>query len=145
GEGLSTMTEQLTARDLARRSQAAISTRDRQTWLSLFAADAVVADPIGPSPLDPAGHGHRGLEAIAAFYDTVIAPNDQVSFEIEQSYQCGDEVADVGIIRTTLPGGTHVVVVRGVFTYRGDGTGKLAALRAYWEFDAAEITEVTAS
>ena len=133
------MTEQPTARDLARRSQAAISVKDRRTWLSLFAADAVVADPIGPSPLDPAGNGHRGLEAIAAFYDTVIAPNEQVSFEIENSDLCGDEVADVGIIRTTLPGGEHVVVVRGVFTYRSDGAGKVAALRAYWEFDAAEI------
>jgi steroid Delta-isomerase len=128
-----------TARELARRSQAAVQAKDREAWLSLFAPDAVVADPIGPSPLDPAGHGHRGLAAIAAFYDTVIAPNEQVSFEIERSYLCGDEVADVGVIRTVLPGGDHVVVVRGVYTYLGDGTGKLAALRAYWEFDGAEI------
>ena len=134
-----------TARDLARRSQAAVHAKDREAWLSLFAPDAVVADPVGPSPLDPAGNGHQGLAAIAAFYDTVIAPNEQVSFEIERSYQCGDEVADVGIIRTTLPGGSHVVVVRGVYTYRSDGAGKLAALRAYWEFDAAEIAPTAGS
>jgi steroid delta-isomerase len=72
----------------------------------------------------------------------VIAPNEQVSFEIERSYLCGDEVADVGIIRTVLAGGDHVVVVRGVYTYRADAAGRLAALRAYWEFDAAEITRV---
>jgi steroid Delta-isomerase len=138
-------TGQLTARDLARRSQAAVQAKDREAWLSLFAKDAVVADPIGPSPLDPAGHGHRGLAAIAAFYDAVIAPNEEVRFEIERSYLCGDEVADVGIIRTTLPGGSHVVVVRGVYTYRGDGTGRLAALRAYWEFGAAQIERTTAS
>jgi steroid delta-isomerase len=130
-----------TARDLARRSQAAVHAKDRAAWLGLFGPDAVVADPIGPSPLDPAGNGHRGADAIAAFYDTVIAPNEQITFDIERSYLCGDEVADVGIIRTTLPGGRHVVVVRGVYTYRGDGMGKLAALRAYWEFDAAEIIE----
>jgi steroid delta-isomerase len=133
-----------TARELARRSQAAVHAKDRAAWLGLFAADAVVADPIGPSPLDQAGDGHRGLAAIAAFYDTVIAPNDQISFEIERSYLCGDEVADVGIIATTLPGGRHVVVVRGVYTYRGDGAGKIAALRAYWEFDAAELVEISA-
>ena len=138
------MTGQPTARELARRSQAAVRAKDRSGWLDLFAADAIVADPIGPSPLDPAGDGHRGLSAIAAFYDTVIAPNEQITFEIERSYLCGDEVADVGIIRTTLPGGRHVVVVRGVYTYRGDRTGKIAALRAYWEFDAAEIVEVPA-
>jgi steroid delta-isomerase len=141
GGGEPDLADRSTARDLARRSQAAVQAKDRQAWLSLFAPDAVVADPIGPSPLDPGGHGHRGLAAIAAFYDQVIAPNEQISFEIERSYLCGDEVADVGIIRTTLPGGAHVVTVRGVYTYRTDGAGKLAALRAYWEFGAAEITE----
>ena len=137
------MAEPATARDLARRSQSAVHRKDKEAWLGLFAADAVVADPIGPSPLDPKGEGHRGLAAIAGFYDTVIAPNEQISFDIERSYLCGDEVADVGTIRTTLPGGEHVVVVRGVYTYRSDGAGRIAALRAYWEFDAAELTSVT--
>jgi steroid Delta-isomerase len=130
-----------TARDLARRSQAAVGAKDRGAWLGLFAPDAVVQDPIGPSPLDPDGTGHRGPEAIAAFYDAVIAPNERITFEIEHSYLCGDEVADVGVIRTTLPGGRHVAVVRGVYTYRGNGAGKLAALRAFWEFEAVEIVE----
>ena len=74
----------------------------------------------------------------------MIAPNQRISFEIERSYLCGNEVADVGIIRTTLPGGQHTVVVRGVYTYRSDGHGRIAALRAYWEFDAAEITGASA-
>jgi len=131
--------EQYTARDLARRSQAAVKVKDRAGWLSLFAPDAVVQDPIGPSPLDPSGAGHRGLEAIAAFYDTVIAPNDSITFEIEDSYLCGDEVADVGVIRTVLPGGTHVAIVHGVYTYRSNSAGQLVALRAFWEFDKAEL------
>ena len=132
---------QSTARDLARQSQAAVRARDRDTWLSLWAADAVVQDPVGPSPFDPDGGGHRGLAAIAAFYDTVIAPNEQISFEIERSYLCGDEVADVGIIRTVLPGGRHAAVVRGVYTYRSNGNGQLTALRAYWELDKVEIVD----
>ena len=64
---------------------------------------------------------------IAAFYDSVIAPSDAITFEIEQSYLCGPEVADVGIIRTTLAGGTHQAIVHGVYTYRSNGAGKLAA------------------
>ena len=36
----------------------------------------------------------------------------------------------------------HWAVVRGVFTYRNDGHGKLASLRAYWEFDALELVEL---
>jgi len=42
-----------------------------------------------------------------------------------------------------LPGGKHVVVVRGVYTYASNGAGQLAALRAYWEFDSAEIIEAS--
>lgn len=135
------MTETVaTVRDLARRSQAAAGAGDRAAWLGLFAPDAVVQDPVGPSPLDPAGAGHRGTAAIAAFYDTVIGRVERLSFEIERSYLCGDEVADVGSIRLSLPGGS-TAVVRGVFTYRGDGNGKLSALRAYWEFGATELVD----
>jgi steroid Delta-isomerase len=130
-----------TARDLARRSQAAVKVKDREQWLSLWAADAVVQDPIGPSPFDPVGEGHRGPEAIAAFYDTVIAPNELITFEIEHSYLCGNEVADVGAIRTVLPGGTHVALVNGVYTYRCNDEGKLTALRAFWEFDSVSVAE----
>jgi steroid Delta-isomerase len=128
-----------TARDLARRSQAAVKAKDREGWLSLFAPDAVVQDPIGPSPFDPDGNGHHGPAAIAAFYDAVIAPNEEITFEIESSYLCGTEVADVGIIRTVLAGGKHVAVVHGVYTYRTNGAGQLVALRAFWEFDKAEL------
>ena len=134
--------ENLTARELGIRSRAAVHARDRDGWLNLFAEDAVVHDPIGPSPFDPEGKGHHGREAIAAFYDTVIAPSEAVSFEIEQSYLCGDEVADVGVIRTTIAGGTHQAVVHGVYTYRSDGAGQLASLRAFWEFDSLELIEL---
>ena len=134
--------EILTARDLARRSQAAVKAKDREGWLSLFAADAVVQDPIGPSPFDPDGTGHHGQTAIAAFYDSVIAPNELITFEIKDSYLCGNEVADVGVIRTVLPGGTHVAVVHGVYTYRCNEAGQLVALRAFWEFDKAVLTEL---
>jgi steroid Delta-isomerase len=134
--------EPLNARELGIRSRAAVHARDRETWLSLFADDAFVQDPIGPSPFDPEGKGHHGREAIAAFYDTVIAPSESITFEITESYLCGDEVADVGIIRTRIAGGSHDAIVRGVYTYRSNGAGKLASLRAFWEFDALELVEV---
>jgi steroid Delta-isomerase len=133
--------EATTARDLARRSQAAVKAKNRAEWLSLFADDAVVEDPIGPSPFDPDGAGHRGPDAIAAFYDNVIAPNELITFEIERSYLCGNEVADVGVIRTVLPGGRHVAVVTGVYSYRSNGAGKLDALRAFWEFGSVQLVE----
>jgi ketosteroid isomerase-like protein len=115
----------------------AVEAGDRDAWLALFADDAVVEDPIGPSPLDPEGGGHRGRDAIAAFYDAVVAPNESVTFTIERSHAAGDEVANVGTITTTLPDGGGTVHTDLVITYRVDGDGRVAALRAYW--DLAEL------
>jgi ketosteroid isomerase-like protein len=124
-----------TARDLGRASMAAVEAGDREAWLDLFAEDAVVQDPVGPSPFDPEGHGHRGPEAIAAFYDNVIGVNESIRFTIHQSFLCGDEVANVGIIRITFAGG-GAVEVDGVYIYRAGPDGRIASLRAFWEADA---------
>ena len=107
---------------------AAVEAGDRQAWLDLFADDAVVEDPVGPSPFDPEGSGHRGIEAIAAFYDNVIAANESMPFTIHQSFLCGDEAANVGVIRIDLGGGA-AVEVDGVYIYRRspDGQDRLPA------------------
>ncbi len=126
------------ARELADRSMAAIEAKDRDAWLGLFADDGVVEDPIGPSALDPDGAGHRGKEAIARFYDTVIAPSDAITFHMRESYDCGVEVANVGEIHIAMGG--KVGVCKVVSTYRASPDGRLAALRAYWEMDKLTFT-----
>ena len=129
--------EEHPARAAAERSMAAVEAGDRDGWLALFADGAVVEDPIGVSPMDPTGAGHHGRDAIAAFYDAVIAPN-QVRFAIRESHAAGDEVANVGAITTTFPDGSRAIV-EGVYTYRVDAVGSLVALRAYWELDAVRF------
>lgn len=123
------------ARDASLRSMEAVEAGDRAAWLDLFADDAVVQDPVGPSPFDPEGLGHRGKEAIAAFYDTVVGPNESVTFTIEKSYAAGNEVANVGTIATTLPGGGGTVFTDLVINYQVGDDGKVTALRAFWEMD----------
>lgn len=123
------------ARELGQASMAAVEAHDREAWLGLFAEDAVVEDPIGPSMFDPEGKGHRGPEAIAAFYDNVVGANESIKFDIRQSILCGDEAANVGVIRITFAGGS-AVEVDGVYTYRRSAEGKIVALRAYWEPEA---------
>jgi ketosteroid isomerase-like protein len=125
--------EQHPARALALRSMTAVEGQDREAWLSLFADDAVVADPVGPSPFDPDGRGHRGPVAIAAFYDGVIAQG-RIGFAIRESFVAGDECANVGTITTTFPDGSAVAVDL-VSVYATDGAGRLRSLRAYWEMD----------
>lgn len=130
------------ARDAARASMLAVEAGDRAAWLGLFAPDACVEDPIGPSMFDPEGAGHRGADAIAAFYDAVIA-SGRVEFAIRESYAGGDECANVGTITTTLPDGTRAIV-DGVYTYRVDAAGRIVALRAYWEPDRMTLVPPSA-
>lgn len=125
------------ARAASIASMTAVEAGDRDAWLALFADDAVVQDPIGPSPFDPEGLGHRGKGAIAAFYDNVIA-NGTVRFTIRESWEAGNEVANVGRISTTMADGT-VVHTDGVYTYRIDDEGRITALRAFWSFDRLTI------
>ena len=122
---------------------AAVEAGDRDGWLALFAEDAVVEDPIGPSPLDPEGSGRRGRAAIAAFWDDIISIGP-VRFTIRESYACGDECANVGQIATTMPDGSRSIV-QGVYTYRIDDEGRIVALRAFWEFDAMTFEPADAS
>ena len=74
-----------------RRSREAVIARDKEAWLAVFAEDAIVEDPIGPSAFDPEGKGHRGRDAISAFWDNVIAPTDSLEFNYRETYQCGNE------------------------------------------------------
>jgi steroid Delta-isomerase len=122
------------ARDAAKQSMALTETKDRDGWLALFADDAVVEDPVGPSGFDPEAKGHRGKEAITAFYDNVIVMSEKIEFTIRDSYECGSEVANVGQIRITLPG-NQVGIVPIVNIYKVNEAGKLVSLRSFWEAD----------
>jgi steroid Delta-isomerase len=117
-----------------KRSREAAMARDKEAWLALFADDAIVEDPVGPSHFDPEGKGHRGKEAIAAFFDKAIAPSE-LQFNFVETFQCGNEEANVGNIVIKAAG--YQVTADGVFTYRVDDEGKIVALRAYWELDRA--------
>ena len=66
------MSEEHPARRAGIQSQRYVAGGEREKWLALFAEDAFIQDPVGPSPMDPSGKGHVGKAAIAAFYDTVI-------------------------------------------------------------------------
>lgn len=122
------------ARDASLASMKAVEAEDKAAWLSLFAPDAIVQDPIGVSPMDPSGLGHSTPEAIEAFYDMIIGPNT-ITFEIVRSHAGGDrEVANVGTISSTMADGA-VIHTDLVINYRVDDDGLVTALRAFWEMD----------
>jgi len=121
------------ARDAAIQSISCIETGDREGWLSLWHEDGLIEDPVGKSPLDPEGSGHRGIDAITRFFDRVIAPSE-LRFTIRQSFAAGDECANVGTITTRTKDGV-VMRTELIMVYRVNSDGKLVSLRAFWEFD----------
>ena len=127
------MADEHPARLASQRSMEAVRAKTKEAWLELFADDAIIEDPIGVSPLDPEGKGQVGKAAISAFWDQHIALN-QIEFDIRHSYACGSEVANVGVITTTLPNGMQALA-EGVFIYKVNDQGKLVSLRAFWEFE----------
>lgn len=129
------------ARLAGERSRAAVERGDREAWLDLWSDDAVIEDPVGVSPLDPRGEGHRGPDAIAAFWDGVIKrdPKAHTTFDYHTQYCAGDECACVGSLTNHFPDGSSFRV-EGVFVYRVDAEGKLVSLRTFWEFDQGVFT-----
>jgi steroid Delta-isomerase len=127
------MTDPQPAAQLAgRRSAEQAMAKNKSAWLALYAEDALLQDPVGVSPLDPAGEGHRGKAALARFWDMAIAPGE-LTMNIRESYPSGNECANVVTITNKLPAG-GTIVTDCVIVYRVDAAGLIVNLKAYWEF-----------
>ena len=109
--------------------------KDKKNWLSLFADDAIVQDPIGVSPLDPEGEGHKGIEAIEKFYDTVIA-NGNIEFNILESIPCANECANYAQIVNVV--GDVKIETKMIVIYCINLSNKIQSLRAFWDYQNME-------
>jgi steroid Delta-isomerase len=117
--------------ELADASMQAAVAGDREGWLALYSEDAVLEDPVGPSPWDPEGRGHRGKQALAAFWDRVIGPNRGLQFKVRERYTGGREVASVLTVSSALPDGRRVEL--GMVTIlSSNDQGLIQSLRAFW-------------
>jgi ketosteroid isomerase-like protein len=67
-------TDEHPARSASQRSYSAVAKGDLAEWLTVYAPDAVIEDPVGPSMFDPEGKGHHGHEEISAFWKLAIEP-----------------------------------------------------------------------
>ncbi len=126
--------------EMSKKSMAMSEAKDRDGWLGLFADDAVVEDPVGPSFVDAEGKGQHGKEAITAFYDNVVSQSESLEFTIRQTIECGDEVVNIGELRITLPG-NQVGIVPLANIYKVNAEGKLVSLRSFWEQDKLSFTD----
>ncbi|HEV7422977.1 MAG TPA: nuclear transport factor 2 family protein [Mycobacterium sp.] len=114
---------------------------DKEGWLALMTDDVLIEDPIGESVTNPDGNGVRGKEAVAAFFDANIGPN-QLTVTREETFPSSSptEIAYILTLRTLFPNG-FTATVRGVFTYRVDDAGLITNLRGFWNLDAMQFAQ----
>jgi steroid delta-isomerase len=127
------------ARAASQRSYSAVAKGDLAEWLTVYAEDAVLQDPVGPSMFDPEGKGHHGHEGITAFWSLAIAPIERFEFVIHDSHANGSTCANVGTITTTFPDGGKVDTDL-VMVYTVNEDGRIASMQAFWEPDRAMAT-----
>lgn len=120
----------------SRSSWRCVQSGDREGWLALMADDILVEDPIGEAVTNPDGTGVRGKEALGAFYDTNIGPNE-LTVTCEETFPSSSpsEIAYILVLRTKFPNG-FTATVRGVFTYKVNDEGLITNLRGYWNIGA---------
>ncbi|CAM3323700.1 nuclear transport factor 2 family protein [Nocardioides dubius] len=133
------------ARRASQRSYAAVAKGDLAEWLTVYAPDAVLEDPVGPSMFDPEGKGHRGHAGISAFWEKAIAPIGTFEFTINESFANpgSNTCANVGQIKTSFPDGSHTTTDL-VMVYVVDDEGRVASMRAFWEPERTMATFTSA-
>ena len=129
------MNHQTKAQELSFLSRDYAVAKEKENWLALFAKDALVQDPIGKSPLDPEGNGHKGIAAIEKFYDAVIA-NGDIEFTIIESIPCADECANYAQIVNLV--GDIKIETKMIVIYRINSNNKIESLRAFWDYQKME-------
>lgn len=108
---------------VVRSSPAYVARHDKDGWIGIFAEGYVIEDPVGSEPV-------RG-EAISAFWDTFIAPNDIV-FVVHHEWVDGFDVVRDVTIETTLQTGV-VVRTPAHLRYELDDSLKVTRMAAHWE------------
>lgn len=133
------------ARRASQRSYSAVAKGDLDEWLTVYAPDAVIEDPVGPSMFDPDGKGHHGHDGIRAFWEAAIAPIASFRFVINDSFanSGSNTCANIGAITTTFPDGSHSTTDL-IMVYVVDDAGQVKSMRAYWEPERAMASFVSA-
>ncbi len=122
------------AREASQRSYSAVAKGDLAEWLTVYAEDAVLEDPVGPSMFDPEGKGHHGHAGISAFWELAIASIDTFEFLITDSFANpgSNTCANIGSIKTSFADGSHTTTDL-IMVYVINDDGRVASMKAFWE------------
>lgn len=109
---------------------AAVQAGDRDAWLELFAADALVEDPVGHLP------PIAGREGLREFWQNARAGMSSVSFEVTREWEAGEAEAMLLASVSVSPDGETEISYDGAFNYVLNDSGRIASLRAFWDLPA---------
>lgn len=107
---------------------------NKEAWLGLYTEDAVVADPVGKSPMDPTGEGNRGRAAIEQFWDNVIG-KAKLDIRVEKRWTSGDYCCCVAQVASNDLGNGNVTECDMLATYEVNEEGLITRMAAHWCFD----------
>lgn len=111
---------------VAQRAMAAVEQGSRDDWISLFADDATLEDPVDGSP------GLTGTDSIASFWDTSIAMFESIGFDVRRVHEAPGEAVVVAEVSVHTPSGESAQYDAAIH-YRFDEHGDISSLRAFWD------------
>lgn len=124
--------------EMVKRSPKAVAAKDRDAWVSIFAAYNIVEDPVGSAPhvsgVYDARTGKRGNGPLERFFDTFIAPNG-IEFHVDRDIVCGHHVLRDMTIEISMSSTVRVRVPMHALYVLGEQGGALRVFRlaAHWE------------
>lgn len=107
---------------------------NKEAWLALYTEDAVVCDPVGKSPMDPSGEGHRGKVAIEAFWDNVIGPS-KLDIRVDKRWTSGEYCCCVAQVAHNDLGDGRITQCDMLARYEVNEDGLITSMAAHWDFD----------
>ena len=107
---------------------------NKEAWLALYTDDALLCDPVGKSPMDPVGEGHKGKAAIEAFWDKIIGPSN-LEITVQKRWTSGDRVACVAQTARNDLGDGKFTECDMLAIYEVNDDGLIVRMQAHWSFD----------
>jgi len=108
-----------------KRYQETFGAGDREGWLDLFTADAVLEDPVGAAP-------RQGREELGAFWDETHQLADRSTVRMVQGPAvCGDQAAWAFEAHVEIGEGLTIISIIDVGEFAADG--RIRHIRAYWD------------
>ena len=111
----------------------ALSRRDKLTWLSLLARNAILHEPVGAMPAER----EDGRERV---WHMLTAPFSSLHMEVEKSFYGGTGAAVKWRARGSAASSTSnaiVIAFEGISVFELDAEGKIQTVMSYW--DPAEM------